>query len=189
MRQVGTGEQEAQRRKRIMQIFSVALLVLLGVSTLGYSFISNPNLGSNTQTTANSGVQQISDSQWTITVGQNQIVVNSPPAVISNVTFEATPNLADFMQKTVYIDASDSITNELSSALGPYVSRLQPACYGSCTKNLPEIGCGNSSTDELIVWRESSNQIITKQGSCYFVNGSTKTADAFLYKTFGISNQ
>jgi hypothetical protein len=187
MRTIGTGEQEADRRKRNMQIFSVLLLVLLGLSTLGYAFFSNPNVGSSNQATGGNGtVQQISDGQWAFQVGQQpQIVLTTSPAEARNVPVETKPTLADFAGKTVYIDAPDSILNEIGTALSPYASRIQPACYGSCTKDLPEHDCN----DTMIVVKESETGRIYGQDGCFFIEGNKTTADAFIYSVFNMLGQ
>jgi len=186
MRTIGTGEQETGKRKRNMQIFSVLLLALLGLSTLGYAFFSNPNVGSGSQTTAGNGtVQQVSDGQWAFQFGQQQIVLTTSPAEARNVSIETKPALTDFAGKKVYIDAPDNILSEIGSALSPYASHIQPACYGSCTKDLPEHDCN----DTMIVLREADRQRIYRQDGCFFIEGNKTAADAFVYSVFNMLEQ
>jgi hypothetical protein len=181
MRQIGSAEEATEKRKRAVQYGSIILLAILAFSTLGYSFFSNPSAG--TAGSQNESVQQISDSQWTFTFGQQQIVLTTSPDVAKNITFLATPVLADFSQKSVYIDADDVVSGLIGNALIPYASRVQKACYGSCSSDLPELDCNST----LIVYRQTNESgSVSRQDSCTFIYGDKRSADAFVYKIFGM---
>ena len=183
MRKVGSIEEESQKRKRYAQIFSIALLVILTVSTLGYAFFSNPDTTSSTPTSSGSSVvQQISDGQWGFDIGSNQILLSTSPEQAKNITLKDQPNLADFTQQVVYIDGSDAVTTDLTQVLSPYASRVQSACYGACNRDVPEKDCN----DTLIVWTDSNKQQIYKQDKCYFIDGNESAVDAFVYSLFGL---
>ena len=182
MRQIGSQETEAQSRKKSSQIFSIILLALLVFSTLGYAFFSNPDTGSQTQTSTGSEVQQISAGQWAFNFGTSQIILTTSPDEAKNISLIDKPNLADFTQQVVYIDASDVIASTIGNAISPYTARIQQACYGSCTRDLPEHNCN----DTMIIWKNSDKQQIYKQDKCYFIDGDKRAVDAFLYSIFGM---
>lgn len=181
MRTVGTLHSEADKRKRTAQIFSMILLVILVFSSLGYSFFSSTNTSTNINTN-NSSVQQTAGGQWAFSFGSRQILLTTSPQEARNVSFKDRPTLADFSQQVVYIDATDTITNLIGSSIVPYASRVQPACYGSCSRDLPEHDCN----DTMIIWTNSDKEEVYKQGKCFFVDGDKRAADAFLYQIFGM---
>ena len=70
--------------------------------------------------------------------------------------------------------------NQALGFLGPFVSRIQEACYGPCEEDLPEKSC----EDNLIVVKESEESKIYQEENCIFIEGGTGAIDAFFYRLF-----
>jgi len=101
---------------------------------------------------------------------------------VANIQVKSSKSIADYAGKVIYLDSDSSlVANEIKSTLGLYSSRIQPACFGSCEKNLPELNC----SDNLIVWNSSKIDNIYQEDECVFIEGDIKTLDAFIYHTFG----
>jgi hypothetical protein len=181
MRQIGTAEQEKERNQRNIKYFSIGLLAILVFSTLGFAFFSNPSdTAKNRQN--NTAVQQISDNQWAFIFGEQQIVLTTSPEQAKNVTFLSAPSLAEFSQKKVYVDGTDTIFALVYNTLTPYASKVQPGCYGNCSKDLPELDCNST----LIVYKQNDERSISTQDGCTFIEGDKQSVDAFIYKIAGM---
>ncbi len=183
MRAVGTGDENAEKRKRHAQIFSIGLLVILTVSSLGYAFLSNVNLGNSSGSSSSgtgSQVQDLGSGQWALQEGSQQILLTTSPDEAKNITFDVHPSLSLLAGQEIYISASQDIATELQGALSPYASKIQQACYGSCNLDLPEKDCNST----MIVWQNNADQKIYQKGKCYFIDGDKRAVDAFVYSLF-----
>ena len=162
-------------RKRWLSAFM--LLLLVGGSA-GYAFLSSP--GSDGSAPENVPP----DEGYTFTVGSEQLTLRIAPSELGEVNFSLNGTLPNYSAKTLYLDAeSDAITSEIASSLGRYASRVQPACYGSCERDVPEVTC----SENVIIWTPAEQNSISQQGNCVFIRGDLRAVDAFLYRAFGIA--
>lgn len=184
MRAIGEGEERQQRNQKMARNFAIFFLGMLVISSIGYAFLSNPDVGTDTSTdTTNSGVRQIGD-RWVFGQSGRQVSMAYSPTDVANISVLTTSTLADYAQEPLFFDIENQgILSEMSSALAPYPSRVQEACYGSCSRDLPEKGC----TENIIVFRENETNSVSQQDKCIFINGDLRAADAYLYDLFGIS--
>ena len=90
-------------------------------------------------------------------------------------------DIEDYYRKVVYV-ASDNkgAMYEIGQNLGKYTERMQEACYGNCSENLPEKNC----SDLLIVFDESIERKVYQEENCVFIEGDLKAVDAFLWRIF-----
>lgn len=171
---------EAKNRVRTRWL-TIMILGLLVLSSAGYAFFANPDSG--TKKTSNGLVQDIGGAWAFQYSGQSQQVQTSPDEV-RNISVEIVTSLQTFSGAIVYYDISNQgIAYEIVSNLARYTGRMQPACYGNCSLGLPQKDCSQN----MIVWNQSSVNRVYQRQNCVFIEGDMKSADAFIYKLFGLS--
>lgn len=167
----------AQRRARWMTVFM--LLLLVGGSA-GYAFLSNPGSGGGVPQNA-SGT---TDEGYTFTVGSERLTTRVAPTALGEVAFSLNETLPNYQGTPLYLDAeSDAVTSELAATLGRFAGRVQPACYGPCSRDVPEVTCSQN----VIVWKPAENNAISQKENCVFITGDLRAVDAFIYRVFGVS--
>ena len=177
MRRLETRENIERKNKLRKSILSIIILLLLLISTLGYAFLSNTNTSENT---GNQQGQIDKSNRISFSYQGTPINLISTYNDIENISVDTTAIPYDYSGKNLYISSKNQgVLQEIGSALGRF-SRVQEACYLSCTENLPEKNC----SDNLIVWRESSVNKVYQNESCIFIEGDIRSADAFIYKLF-----
>ncbi|HVY01942.1 MAG TPA: hypothetical protein VHA12_04230 [Candidatus Nanoarchaeia archaeon] len=184
MRTIGKKEDHAVKAKKNARNFTIFLLGMLVLSSIGYAFLSNPNVGTKQTTNTNSGVSLVGD-RWVFGNTGSEISLAYSPEEVENVSVSFFGTLNDYVQEPLFLDIENpGILTEIASPLQQYASRVQEACYGNCTRDLPEKDCSAN----IIVFRESDMQSVRQEQRCVFIEGDMKAADAFVYELFGITN-
>lgn len=187
IRKLESKEESERKRKRNTFILSIVMIAILLFSTAGYFSMREDTGGGNGE----KNVENIGGS-WILRYGDQTMTVSNPPESTENVSITMFNNLQSFYGKAVYV-ASDTDAGyyEVASSLGRYTERLQPACYGKCSKNYPEKDCNNtmivikalnSSVSEI----ESGKGKVYERDNCVFIEGDLTAVDAFIYRIFGI---
>lgn len=183
MRKIGSERELEKRKKRNMTIISLFILAVLVVSTAGYAFISRPDDGSNTGTSNAEGTVRYTGSLWAVTINGVELLFTNSPEEVENVSVEGDYSLVKYSGASVYlVSGNTAVKNEIATTLGRYTAKMQEACYGECTEDLPEKDCSSN----LIVWADSSQNRVYQQENCVFIEGDLRAVDAFLYKTFEV---
>src|SRR3990172_3551607 len=138
IRKIEPKEESERKRKRNTLVLSVIMISLLLFSTAGYSIISS--VEDNSQTSSNNLVENVGGS-WIINYGGETISLSNSPESGQNVSISFFGSLQNYNGKTLYVAAKDADFYEIYNALSGYADRVQQACYGDCTKNLPEKDC------------------------------------------------
>lgn len=184
MRTIGKKEDHALKAQKNGRNFALFILGMLVLSSIGYAFLSNPNVGTQTTSQKNSGVVQVGD-RWVFGESGSEISLTYSPEEVENVSVSFFGNLNDYVQEPLFLDIENpGILNEIASPLQQYASRMQEACYGNCSRDLPEKDC----TENIIIFKENTVQSVRQQERCVFVEGDMRAADAFIYNLFSISN-
>ncbi len=172
-------EIEARDKKRTKWLVGLMLLLLLG-STAGYAFLS----GEKDSTKSNkNGIEELG-GQWRANFNGQQLLFSSSPDSVNATNISLTYDLTSYYQKPVYIVSNESYINyEIASTLGLYASRIQQACYGNCTLDLPSKDC----TSLLIVYNPGNESRVKQQDNCVFIEGNLSSVDAFLYRVFSLA--
>lgn len=179
MRKLESKEEIERKRKFRTTILSLLMLFILILSTLGFAFLSNTkttqgNTGNQQQNQQNTG-------QINFQYQGNLISLVSTYESIANIPVNISIYPQFYSGSILYIDSTNQgILQELGSTLGRLSSRVQEACYGKCERNLPEKNCA----DNLIVWKESSEDKVFQIDNCVFIEGDISSVDAFIYKLF-----
>jgi hypothetical protein len=175
MQRIETQAQKEARERRKAKYISYFLLTIMVISTAGYALLSYTSTDTPSSQNNDSG----SFGKHPLSVSGQTVYLTFSREGTKNISVEGNITLRDYLGNTLYI-ASDSsaLQYELANTLGKFVSRMQDACYGNCTKNLPEKNC----TDNLIVIKESQEQSVSQENRCIFIKGDLQSIDAFLYK-------
>lgn len=180
MRGIQSTHNTEKEQRRNYRILGVLLIFLMLGSTLGYAFSL---LADSTTQTTTPGEPYYDGNGWLVSRGGAQFYLLHGPEEVRNVTLDVRASLSDFMQRTVYISASEpTVQQELTQPLAYYAQRVQPACYGACENpDLPEKNC----SDTIIVWTNSATNRVWQQDSCTFIEGDTRAVDAYIYYLYG----
>jgi len=180
MRKIISAEEREKQTKRRIRILSIFMLVIMGVSSIGYAFLSGDQPGGGEGKNTDSKVKDMGGF-WLYEENNEQFSFRTSPENAKNVSVNVYFTIENFYNRPLYIVSdNEAIGYEISSNLGRYSSKVQSACYGPCEKNLPEKNC----TDNMIVWKDSAENKVYQMESCIFIEGDISSADAFLYKMF-----
>lgn len=194
LKKIETQEDRDRKAKRNKIIISVVMVLLIGLSSLGYAIMSNNGSSSN----GNSDVIQYGGLQfqkyngvWATTISNKPIYFNSLPTEMQNVSISGNYSLGDYYQKVVYIVNLNSAANSLYSTLNPgtFSLRIQEACLSKedCkNKDLPIKNCTN---DYIFVFSATNSNLtsVYKEDNCVFISGDLfKGVDRLLYRLFNI---
>ena len=175
MRKIESVEDKEKRSKRRSRILVILMIIILGGSYAGYSFLSSPNDNvKNKETTDANG-------KWILNYNGVSLRLSNSPSSVRDISVTTSSIIEDYSGKILYIDSQNSgITNEIASTLGLYTNKVQAACYGKCDRNLPEKTC----SDNIIIFNATSENKVYQKDNCVFIEGDMRAADAFLYKMF-----
>lgn len=191
-------------------LLGIVLILLLLVSTIGFSLFSGVgnNSGASEDGNVNEGFVKEGD-YWVLRLGsgneenkQEFYFSYSPEEILSGeVSIDINDNISlqKYYNKPLYL-MGNSINSraavEILNNLGRYVLRYQEACINLSNYNIDcvsdDIPYKNCS-DNSIVFVNSANSLESNSTSlwvednCVFIEGDfVLGADAFLYRTFGI---
>jgi hypothetical protein len=182
MRRIETREEKEKRQKKRTRIFSMIMLFIMIVSTLGYAFITFQEDSDNTKKTSGQAQAQNFDSRWILDYKGQQMALISSKESTKNISLELFLDINNYAGNSIYLDYGNSsaILYEIAQNLQNYALRVLPACYGSCDLNLPEKNC----SDLLIVYKKANENKVYQKENCVFIEGDVRAADAFIYKIF-----
>ena len=183
IRKILTAEQIEQRNKKRTRILTVLMLVLLLGSTAGYSFFSGTE--DKSSNTNNGEIQQVGN-QWVWTSNGQQFAFSSSPDSAKEVNISSLVyDLSSYSGRPLYLVSNESLVSyEIASTLGRYTLRVQEACYGPCSLDLPQKNCTDSL---LVVYTQSDiENRVYQEDNCVFIAGNITAVDAFLYNVMGL---
>jgi hypothetical protein len=172
-------EEQQRKRKKLGGTIIIGLLLL---STVGFA-ISGTGIGKPKE---QEGLQY--DGQyWTYFISGNPIYrFNYAIKELDFTNISLSKTLVDFGGKNLFIDSSDiNSLQEIALNLGRHALKLSEACYGSCSRDIPEMTCDVDGV--FIVVKESETPSIIEENNCVFINGNLKQIDAFLYRVLGLN--
>ncbi len=179
MRKIMNFEEQRLRERRRIRILGLFMLIILLGSTAGFAFISYqqdspPQTPETVQDTGNG---------WTLNWEGQTFSLRTSPSAVADIPVQTTNSIETYTGDVLYVDAeSDAILAEVGSTVGRYAKRVQPACYGSCERDLPEVNCSAN----VIVWKNAEENSVSQEERCVFINGDIRAVDAFVYRILGV---
>jgi len=190
MRKIQTAQDLEKKRKRNNLILSVIMVLLIGLSSLGYAIMSRDDKTDTTSDSVYSGLKFVkSNGYWATTVNSKLFYFNYLPLELENVSIEGNYSFEDYYQQPVYIFNLNPAVNGLMYALQNVALRVQEACIvGTKCSNtdLPVKTCD----DRIIIFRDANSNItkITKERNCIFIDGNFfEGTDKLIYRMLNIA--
>ncbi len=188
MRRLVSKEEEEKRKKRNQTILVVILGSIMIFSTIGFAIQSNTGnpSGSNSanQTTYNGYKFTNQNGLWIL----GKFVFKNLPQQVPDIGFGLNP-ASSYQGKPAYVYSEDSGAEiEIMVNLGQIAQRVQKACpqNTNCSADIPVKTCA----DNFIIIKESSNNSITQDNNCVYIQGAKEQlvalTDQFLFKTLGV---
>lgn len=182
MRKIKTAEDIARAERRNKFIGGLIVIVLLTVSSLGYSLMSSDNNGA-ANSVEESGLTFVkSGGLWVTEISGETFYFQYLPSEVADVSVDLNLSFGDYAGSVLYFVNSREGTGEILNNFNGYILRYQEACLDdTCGKDLPVKDCSSN----LIVFAEGDNYV-GNNGSCVYITGDLKATDAFLYEIFDI---
>ena len=177
MRKINVHDSENKKEKRLKIFFGLFLIFIMIFSTAGFALLS-----SNPSNPIEEEEQNYDGKYWNYNSDGTNFYFSNPLESIDESSINIDKTLNDYLGKELFLDIkNEAFLEELTLNIGRYPSRIQPVCLGECEKDLPEKTC----EDNLIVWKESKNNLVYQLDNCIFIEGDLVSIDSFLYKILG----
>ncbi|MFA5992172.1 MAG: hypothetical protein WC796_00520 [Candidatus Pacearchaeota archaeon] len=196
IRQIKTREEVAAKSKRNQIIVGVILVVVMILSTVGFSFLSkNETNGGSSGSTSEvdyKNVKFLKNSQglWVSNIDGQEITTYFNPLETENLSITFSTSLGDFYNKPLFFASQANEGNyEILKNLYPFIERSQNVCLAGENCSSPDLVVKNCSSN-LIVFRETNNTNIYKSNNCIFIETpyaeQKRAADGVIFKIFGV---
>ena len=183
MRKIITKEELAAKTRRNQFLLGGALIIIMIISTAGYSWLDGNNKNSENKQTEK-GIDFVRQNEmWSAQIGGQNFLFTYLPSEVENISVNGSFNLANYSRQVVYFNSIGIGATEVLDNLGSFILRYQQACTENCT-DFPVKSCNSN----FIIFENSDETKVYKNQSCVYIAGDEqKGADAFLYKILGIN--
>jgi len=194
MKKIITREIKEKKETRNKVIVGSVLIILMILSTIGYSFFSGGDEAQ--QKIEYKGVEFVltDNSLWQFNIGGRVFQTQYNPVDTQNISVSVARNLDSYSGKPLFFLGEDRGKQELARNLNSVVSRMQESCLEDyeeyCTEDSPLKDC---EEDNIIIIEEieKTEEIEIKQEeNCIFISApyqeQIRAADAFLFKILKI---
>lgn len=186
MRKISSTKEEERKNRRNQIIIGGLLILIMGLSTIGYSTLRNNS--SETEKIVYNGIKFIrEDNLWKTKIGDYEYAFFYNPNEVEEVNVQK--RISDYQDVPLYVSYEDSnamLEIYKNLFVNGVVERIQEACLEEeCNDNFPIKNC----TDNFIVIKKSSINKVEERDNCIFIYGDeniTKMSDGFLFKITGI---
>ena len=191
MRKIISKQEEARKKKRNQLIVGFALIFIMLLSVLGYSFSGGNKSTTKIEYNGFNFIKQ--DDFWILNMKNFNFIFKNNPNQVEKINSDLK-NLENYYGKPLYMysknyDAELEIYKNLFY-YNQIVQRMQDACLEGnqtdCDETLPVKNC----EDNFIIIRERNETKIIQENNCVFIEGKqeelTKITDEFLFKILGI---
>jgi len=182
---IKTKKEVSKEKKKNQLIVGFLLVVLMVLSTLGFSFLSSDSTSSSVKIQENGLEFTRQGYYWTTNLQSQEYYFQYLPSQVSNIQIEGSYSIQDYSNKELYFINSNEATSQILVNLGRYTSRYQEACLDGfpCESNNPLKTC----EDNLIIFEQGNETKIYKEDNCvYLVGDSLRASDALIYKLLNI---
>lgn len=191
MRKIQTAEEIEKKKKRNNLILAIIMILLIGISSLGYAVMSREDKTQSTNSAVYGGLQFVKSNTgyWATEINERTLYFNSLPSEIENVSITGNYSFENYYQQPVYIINSNPAVGILSYALENIALRVQEACIEGekcLNAELPVKTC----EDNLIVFKNANLNItkVTTNKKCVFIEGNFfEGADKLVYRMLNIA--
>ena len=190
MRKIETEAIREKRAKRNKIIISIAMVLLIGLSSLGYAIMSRDDGEQTNNDAIYGGLKFIqSNGYWTTAVNSKIFYFNSLPQEVENVSIIGNYSFENYYEKPVYIVNSNSAVNGLMYSLQNIALRVQDACIAGEKCSNPDFP--TKTCDDNVIIFSSSNSNLTKveqNKSCIYIYGNFfEGTDKLVYRMLNVA--
>ena len=191
MRKILSQEEKSKKEKRNQLVIGAVLVLIMVLSTLGYSFIGSEDEEVNFDAVYYKEFKFIkTNGIWKIDLYGKELYFSNFP---NQTDVQGEVNLLNKYQNfPLYIYSNNSAVDlEIYRTIGRFVQRMQNACpeNKTCEQDLPTKTCENN----FIIVEESEATEIIQKNKCVFVKAKKddllRITDEFLFNVFSIKSQ
>ncbi len=189
IRKITSKHDEEKKRRRNQIIVGLALVLVMLLSTAGYSFGSNS--GENAAPTIKYNGYKFTNTggYWNLDIGGTVFSFISNPSNAYKLN-SSLKSLTNYYGKTLYLYSENpNAESEIYQNMRSVASGVQPACpenEENCGKGIPIKTC----EDNFIIIREKNETSISQKDGCVFIEGPTENlvriTDGVLLKIIGV---
>ncbi len=191
MRKIETREEKEKRETRNKTIIGLLLVVVMVLSTVGYSFFSRSEM--KIEKIRYKGVEFVlnEDNLWRFKMQNYMFSTTYNPKDTENISVSVFKTINEFYGKPLYYVGGGEVLQELIRNLGAFVLRMQSVCLEgesseTCEENAPIKNCSSN----IIIIEEANYTMINQKENCVFIKApyeeQVKAVDAFLFKIMGL---
>jgi hypothetical protein len=174
-----------KKEDNVKRNVAIVFLVLLTLSTLGYSIVNSFN-------SSNAGPEVTRDGFvaengiWSFEVAGQKYYFSNLPKQVENVSIVGNFSLGDYYSKPLYFVNDMGVSFEILNNLQRYTERNQKACVDGVICDDMNLPVKNCSSDNVIIFTSGENSV-SKDENCIYISGdSLKSSDKFLYEVLKI---
>jgi len=182
-------KQEIEKNKtRNKLIVGFILILIMILSTIGFSFLSKEQNNSNIIINEK-GVDFYKQSNiWIADINNQQYQFQYLPSQVSDIEINGTVNLNNYINQVAYIVNVNEGASEVLVNLQRYLLRYQEACkeeLNCSSEDLPIKDC----SENLFIFEEGKEETkVIIENKCVYIKGDQlRASDAFLYKVLNIN--
>ncbi|MEM4605650.1 MAG: hypothetical protein QW103_01265 [Candidatus Pacearchaeota archaeon] len=185
MRKIETIDEKKIKEKKKKVILVLIMVLVLLISTLGYAIFSREEQRKKEIVNLNNKIFFKEGIFWVTEKDKKFLYFNYLPNETKEVFIDDLRGI-NYQGKRVYFVNSQPVSNFIINNIKE-IELFQEGCIDeNCSRerNLPIKNC----SDYLIIFRESNETKVLKEGNCIFLEGDlNKAADAFMYKLLKIN--
>jgi len=196
MRKIETKNTLDKKKKRNQMILGLGLIILMGLSVLGYSFMDQTDNEDIEKIDYNGIIFTPNSGYWFFTKDDSNFRTVYNPYDTENLSINIDLILSDYSEKQLYFAGySGEAYTEIVGNFYQFLPKLpqKDVCLSgyniTCSDDAPIKNC--SEHNVIIVTEPENNQEnIYQEGTCIFINADyinqTKYADAFIFSVLEI---
>ncbi len=191
MKKILTQEEKEKKEIRSKVIIGLILVVIMVLSTAGYSFFSGS--GEGIKKVDYNGVEFVlnENSFWSFKIENVEFLTQYNPKETENISAPVFKTANDFYDKPLFFLGEGTAKQEIAQNLGNFALRMQDACIKDyedmCQNDAPFKNC---SRDNIVIIKEANYTEIYQGEKCIFVfspyGEQVKAADALIFKILGV---
>ena len=188
IKKIETQEDKDKKAQRNKLIIGIVLVVLIGLSSMGYAIMSRNDSSQQQSAFSYAGLTFVqSNGIWATTINGKTVYFNSLPNETENVSITGNFSFSDYANQVVYFVNENPAANGIYSSLQDIATRMQETCLSGMNCTNPSLPIKNCTSNVIVFTNQQSATRVYKQQNCVFIEGDFfKGADRFLYRLYNI---
>ncbi|PIN94216.1 hypothetical protein COU56_02895 [Candidatus Pacearchaeota archaeon CG10_big_fil_rev_8_21_14_0_10_31_9] len=190
MRQIKTQKEIEKKQNRNKVIIAFVFIGLMVLSTAGFALFSGTGISNKNVKNYNGMEFSLNENgYWEFQIQGQNFQTSYTPEETEQISADFI-SINEINGKPLYFFNPDaSSLSEIVYNLGRYASRYQEVCLDSMPCNNPE-NVVKTCDDSVIVFRESNESSVIREGNCIFLNSSpgneVLVSNRLIFKALGV---